>query len=219
MAAIFEEEVPFSGPLPDILGYLQRETELTRSTLVKILIESDRLEDFKINPSRFMELASSCIKNELHSLMVNGIRYEKIDGESWDMSLFEKDDEKEITRYLNNLLEVKNKEKTIHDFVEYDSDVEREFAKKLDERDDIKLFLKLPYWFLIETPIGDYRPDWAIVKKIEGKEDRLYFVRETKGTTDAKKLRGTEAEKIHCGKAHFKEIKVDYQVVTSVEQI
>lgn len=219
MSAQFDEEVPFTGSLPDILGYLQRETELTRSTLVKILIESNRLEDFKINPSRFMELASSCIKNELHSLMVNGIKYEKIDGESWDMSLFEKDDEKEITRYLNNLLEVKNKEKTIHDFVEYDSDIEREFAKKLDERDDIKLFLKLPHWFLIETPIGDYRPDWAIVKKIEGKDDRLYFVRETKGTTDIKNLRGTEAEKIHCGKAHFKEIKVDYEVVTNVEQI
>ncbi len=219
MSSIFEEEVPYTGLLPDILGYLQRETELTRSTLVKILIESKRLNEFNINPSRFMELTNNCIKSELHSMMVNGIKYEKIDGESWDMSLFEQEDEREMTRYLNNLLEIKNKSKTIYNFIEYDSDIEREFAKKLDERDDIKLFVKLPYWFVIETPIGDYRPDWAIVKKVDGREDRLYFVRETKGTTDTRKLRGYEAEKIFCGKAHFKEINVDYDVVTSVEQI
>ena len=36
--------------LPDILAYLQKETELTRHTLVKILKESGRLPEFKVNP-------------------------------------------------------------------------------------------------------------------------------------------------------------------------
>lgn len=219
LAAIYEEEVPFTGLLPDILGYLQRETELTRSTLVKILLNCGRLDDFKINPSYFMESVSSCIKDQLHSFMIKGIKYEKIDGQSWDMSLFEQDEEKELTRYLSNLFEVQNKEKSIHDYIEYDSDIEREFAKGLDSRDDIKLFFKLPHWFKIETPIGPYRPDWAIVKQPVGGDEKLYFVRETKGTTDAKKLRVSESEKIDCGKAHFKELGLDYSVVTGVDQI
>ena len=219
MSAIFDEEIKFTGPLPDILGYIQRETELTRSSIVKILIESGRLDDFKINPSRFMELSTSAIKSVLHSLMINGIKYEKIDGDSWDMSRFEKDDEDEIKRYLNNLLEVRNQNKTTHNFIEYQSEVERNIAQKLDERDDVKLFLKLPKWFVIETPIGEYNPDWAIVKKVHGTEEKLYFVRESKGTMDAKKLRVTEKEKIDCGKAHFKEIGVEFEVVTGIEQI
>jgi len=44
------------------------------------------------------------------------------------------------------------------------SEVEREFAQKLNTREDIKVFMKLPGWFEIDTPVGKYNPDWAIVK-------------------------------------------------------
>ena len=91
-------------------------------------------------------------------------------------------------------LQVKN---SVYEYVVYDSEVEREFAKKLDEREDIKLFVKLPRWFTIPTPLGEYNPDWAIVKH-DGQT--LYLVRETKGTKDFLKLRTSEADKIRCGK-------------------
>jgi len=48
--------------------------------------------------------------------------------------------------------------KSIYDYVEYDSAIEREFAKQLDEREDIRLFVKLPGWFKVETPVGTYNP-------------------------------------------------------------
>ena len=32
-------------------------------------------------------------------------------------------------------------------------------------RKDIKLFFKLPDWFKVETPLGTYNPDWAIVRE------------------------------------------------------
>lgn len=63
--------------------------------------------------------------------------------------------------YLNNRLEVQH---SVYDAVVYDSEVEREFAEKLDKREDIKLFVKLPDWFKIETSLGTYNPDWAILK-------------------------------------------------------
>ena len=61
----------------------------------------------------------------------------------------------------------------------YDSEVERKFAETLDKRTDIKLFVKLPDWFKVETPLGSYNPDWAILKH---DDTVLYLVRETKGT-------------------------------------
>jgi len=53
----------------------------------------------------------------------------------------------------------------------------------------------LPAWFQIETPVGWYDPDWAIVKD-DGQA--LYLVRETKGTRDFLKLRTSEADKVRC---------------------
>jgi type III restriction enzyme len=91
-----------------------------------------------------------------------------------------------------------------------DSEVEKRFAKRLDERDDVKFFLKLPSWFKINTPLGGYNPDWAIVRE-ESKGVFLYFVRETKGGNDLDKLRFEhEKLKIKFGAAHFKSIDVDY---------
>ena len=75
----------------------------------------------------------------------------------WEMALFK---EEEIVNYLS-ALQVDN---SIYEYVEYQSAVERRFAEALDKREDIKLFVKLPGWFQIDTPIGTYNPDWAIVR-------------------------------------------------------
>ncbi|SFR10160.1 hypothetical protein [Desulfoscipio geothermicus] len=94
--------------------------------------------------------------------------------------------------------------KSIYDVIEFDSEVEADFARELDSRTDIKLFIKLPRWFKVDTPLGTYNPDWAIVKQAEGEDEKLYLVSETKSTTDPTKLRDSEWDKIRCGKAHFK---------------
>lgn len=196
--------------LPDVLAYLQRETELTRATLVKILIDSGRLDEFFVNPQKFMDFVARIIKRELHRLIIDGIKYEKIDGQEYEMRLFEQE---EVIRYLNNLVDVG---KSVYDAVEYDSDVERRFATALDGREDIKLFVKLPDWFKVTTPLGTYNPDWAIVKQ---GDKTLYLVRETKAFTDLTKLRTDEADKVQCGKKHFEELGVDFKLVRSAAEI
>ncbi|MBA3353338.1 MAG: DEAD/DEAH box helicase family protein [Blastocatellia bacterium] len=205
-----DETMVYAGPLPDVVAYLQNETELTRSTLVRILKESGRLGDFFVNPQKFMEEVSSLLNRELHRLMIDGIKYERLGGEEWSMRLFE---EKEIVSYLNNRLEV---QKSVYDAVVYDSEIEREFAAQLDAREEIKLFVKLPAWFEIDTPIGKYNPDWAILRH-DGSV--LYLVRETKGTKNFEKLRGIEADKIRCGRKHFNSLDVDFDVVTCASEI
>ena len=57
---------------------------------------------------------------------------------------------------------------------------------------EMLLFVKLPGWFAIDTPVGKYNPDWAILKH-DG--TALYLVRETKGTRDFLELRPQISER------------------------
>ena len=162
-----------SAPIPDMLSYLQRETELTRSTLADILIESGRLGEVVVNPQQFMDQAVRTIRETLHKMIIDGIKYERIGDAVYEMLLFE---EKEIESYIDRMVDVGN---SIYDCLECESDTERKFAEAMRDRTDIKLFIKLPDWFKVETPIGTYNPDWAIVKQ---EDSRIYLVRETKAT-------------------------------------
>lgn len=202
--------------LPDILAYLQKETELTRHTLVEILKKSGRLDEFKINPQSFMASVGKEISRALHDLMLEGIQYEQIADQHWEMSRIEQEAEEGIVRYLSNLYQVQNRDKALFDAIEYDSEVERQFAQDLDTNDNVRMFVKLPGWFKIDTPIGPYNPDWAFVTD---RDEKLYFVRETKSTLDSEDRRSKENQKIVCGKKHFETLGVDYDVVTSLAEV
>ena len=156
------------------------------------------------------------IARVLHDLMLEGIRYDKVAGQFWEMSRIEREAEKGIVRYLSNLYEVQNREKSLFDAIEYDSEVERRFAFDLDNNKNVKLFVKLPDWFKIDTPIGPYNPDWAFVTE---REEKLYFVRETKSTLDSQERRTKENQKITCGRKHFDSLGVDYGVITSLSEV
>jgi len=111
--------------LPDILGTLQNETQMTRISLVKILFHSGRLEEFSINPQAFVSMATACINKAMHAIMLTGIAYEEIAGSFWEMRRLEEEAERGITRYLDNLYKVQHEEKTIYDYVNFESGIER----------------------------------------------------------------------------------------------
>lgn len=209
---VAEEDIEFRvAAIPDLLAYLQNATELTRATLARILCESGRLGDVFVNPQRFLDQTAAILKHELHRLVVDGIKYERLEGPGaeWEMQLFENE---ELVNYLTAL----QVQKAPYEYVSYDSEVERAFAKQLDERQDIKLFVKLPRWFEIETPVGMYNPDWAILKH-DG--TALYLVRETKATRDFIKLRTLEADKVRCGRRHFEALGVSFDVAVSADDV
>jgi type III restriction enzyme len=210
----YDTAAPLS--LPDILADLQNETDLTRATLVRILRDSGRLADFTVNPQAFTVLVTSRINAALHKQMVDGIQYDLVPGLSWEMHRLEPDASEEIERYAARLYSVQNASKTLYDHVEVDSEVERRFAKGLDDNQRVRFFMKLPAWFVVDTPIGPYNPDWAVVF---GDSERVYLVRETKGSVDPDEIRGREETKIRCAKQHFAAIDVDYAVTTSVDDM
>ena len=200
----------------DILADLQNETDLTRKTLVRILIESERLADFFVNPQAFLQLVSRTINETLRSRILSGIEYRKIADSRWEMRRLEPAAEEAMERYASRLYEVQNKGKTPFDHIEFDSDIEHRFAKALDDNEDVRFYLKLPSWFTVDTPVGPYNPDWAIMFESETK---LYLVRETKGSLNAADRREAENIKISCAASHFAAINVDYDVVRNMDDL
>lgn len=187
--------VSFSS-LPDIVGYLQNETRLTRATLTAILLQCGTLSQFMKNPQKFIEEALARIKDTMKTFIVDGIKYEET-GEFWDQSLFLKD---ELIGYIHdNMVEAS---KCVFDHVLKDSGIENTFSDELERDEDVKLYAKLPSWFKIATPLGPYNPDWAVLYEKNG-EQKLYFVVETKGDYLNSQLRPAEKMKIECGKKHF----------------
>jgi len=113
---------------------------------------------------------------------------------------------------------------SIYDHIVVQSETEKRFVEKLKKRKDVHLFVKLPAWFKVATPVGQYNPDWGLVmEQVDAFGDSgplLYLVRETKSTTVAGELRGTENQKNHCGERHFVgALDVDYRVITSADDL
>lgn len=194
--------------LPDIVSFLQNETNLTRRSIVMILKKCNRLNDFKNNPQKFIDEVTGIITNQMRLFIVDGIKYHKIGDEHfYAQELFE---DQELTGYLNkNMLET---QKSVYDHVVYDSDTEETFARAFEKSEDIKLYAKLPGWFKIDTPLGGYNPDWAVLVEQDGKE-KLYFVVETKSSLFSDALRPKEQAKIDCGTAHFEALGHDAKFV------
>lgn len=213
---------PTGYEIPDFVGYIQGKTELTRATISEIILQSERVGEIFNNPQVFMDSVVKIIKTEFDRLKVNGIKYEKIAGQSYEMTLF---DSKEIESYIDNLIAVKKQEKTLYNYILIDSlsEPERKFAEECETRDDILFYIKLPAWFVIKTPIGNYNPDWALIKQEDDEAIKIYFVAETKSAKavkDTTLLRESERMKILCGERHFEEFKdVGFAAVGSVSDI
>ena len=99
-----QRPVQYRGSLPDIHSpILQNETELTRSTLVRISRNLGAYRSFFVNPQRFMDSVAAILKSELHQLIVDGIKYERIPQlirVEWRQELFKNE---ELINYLTAL--------------------------------------------------------------------------------------------------------------------
>lgn len=201
-----EHKLEYNIQLPDIITDLQNKTNLTRKTIIDILINSKRLEDFKRNPQKYIEEVTRIIRRNLRLMVVDGISYSKFrGGDYYSIEMF---NDSELLAYLND--KIVESKKSPFNYAICDSGFEIKFAQKFEEREEVKVYVKLPSWFKIETPIGSYNPDWAVVIN-EFDEERLYFVVETKGKSDINLLREEERAKIMCARKHFEALGEDVE--------
>ena len=161
-----------------------------------------------------MDEVGKLIEAQMRMMIVDGIKYTKIgNDEYYVQSEFEN---AELYGYFSkNMLA---SQKSVYEYVIYDSDNEKSFAQRFENIESIKVYAKLPDWFKINTPIGTYNPDWAVLMEKDG-DQRLYFVLETKGNMLIEALRPTESAKIECGKAHFRALdnEIRFEAIDSFE--
>ena len=212
-------------PLPnlaDIMNHLLENTtppvRLSRKTLVEVFSKSKSKKAAIDNPFEFASVAARVLKDKLADHLVNGVQYEKVN--EWY----------EMTQLVDSFETWENyvvpAKKGVYDQVEWASEIEKSFVEGLDKNEQVRMYIKLPAWFKVKTPVGYYNPDWAIVwedrdehGKPEGKP-LIYLVRETKDTANLNKLRPDELRKIKCGEKHFKgALGIDYKVVKSASEL
>lgn len=214
LGAVYEYE---SMNYPDFIRRLQDSTDLMRKTIIEIIVKSGRLEEFYINPEEWIKQVSKILLSVKKENLTDGIKYEKVDDYYEQDFIF---NDEELYGYKNrNVLDVKS-DKNIYDHVIYDSEIERKFAVDAENDDNVLLYAKLPSSFKIDTPIGNYNPDWVVVLNTDGGE-KVYFVAETKGTDIIEDLKPSERRKINCGIKHFEVIDtgIKYEVVKELKSL
>lgn len=214
---VFVNEAVGSGVKYDLIGQLVSKTGLTRKTIVDILqgMSDEKFSMFKMNPEEFIMRTANIINSQKAISVVEHIKYNKLD------KTFEEDVFTQTTLRGKIGENAMRSKKSLYDLVVVDSKGEMNFAQALENEDVVEVYTKLPRKFYINTPMGEYNPDWAVVFK-EGTVKHIYFIAETKGNTLDADLRPVESAKIECAKKHFLSIgasDVTYEPVSSWQEL
>ncbi|MBI4648886.1 MAG: hypothetical protein HY738_20430, partial [Bacteroidia bacterium] len=202
----------------DLVEELSENTGLSYTTLFKIVDKISNLEQIIKNPPQYIHTAAAIIRNIELDEMLRGLDYH-LTGESFPFSF------SDFVKNISKADYVETPNRGVFDKMLIDSNVEYDFAKAADNEPDIVCFIKLPSWYKIKTPIGDYEPDFGLVMKRKslksGKESEYYFVIETKGTNnidDKKALTASEVYKIKCAIKHFTTLGVEVHYNAPVKE-
>ena len=212
-----EEVTSSNQPIFNLIDRAAKETGLTRKTINDIFkgVREDYKELFLKNPEGFGNLFISTLKESLADHIVRHLEF------TFDHGAFE---EFELGTLFPQEKDFPQKELEkagqagIYNMVQVDSDVERHFVRNFLADDPRVIgYFKFPPSYRVDLPrmIGNYNPDWGILYKDEHNHITLKLVRETKGQEDTSRLRfSNEARKINAAQKHFREIGLDYRVVT-----
>ena len=216
-AYVLEVGAPHSANVEyDLIGEVAQRAAITRQSAAAILrdISPDRFELFKVNPEEFIGKASALIVDEKARMVVDHIRYNRVDGSYDAAEIFTEDMPESLGRALRA-------DKAVQDWVIWDSETERNFAEELQAANEVCVFARLPRSFKIPTPVGGYAPDWAIAFN-EGTVKHIFFVAETKGSMRTLNLKGVEDAKTACARKLFEQLgegDVRYDFVSSYEEL
>ncbi|MCH8570249.1 DEAD/DEAH box helicase family protein [Nesterenkonia sp. AY15] len=210
--------------LPDVVQLIEEQLQygkfplqLTRQTIALIVQhiisfpEGDYGRHVLDDPEYWARIVANAIRWEAIEQMIDGITYEPVDEAEWydaEVVFVDVESKTPVQPSKGNpdpqagVIEDQGG-RSLYDHVDYDSHVERAFARQLEnDTDRVKLFTKLPRRFKVATPVGEYAPDWAIVYEEDGAE-RLYLVRETKDTRNLEDLDWDEKMRIKFAGRHF----------------
>lgn len=199
----------------EIANYIMYHTMLPRLAILKIIsgLETEKRKALDIQD--VLENVTEILLENLNEMKAEKVfEYEVIDGYVTDTEkIFEVNNKINEEDFENKrrLFQAKKGSRSLNDYYKLDSDGEKEFAEKLENDENVLLFTKLKKGgFVIDTPYGNYSPDWAVVYRnsLENEENNvgIYFIVETKADKEEKDLTSVEKSKIKCGKLHFEAV-------------
>lgn len=197
------QEIIENFDINQVIAKIKEKTWLSVNEIKDILKKIDEKEMRK-NQEMFVNTAietiERCRKN--HIMSIAEVVYEKT-GENFDDEHFIQE---ERQSYHENLME---SEKSLFNLVDFDSNQEEKFVKLADNTPSVKLLVKLSKGsedkFHINTPIGKYTPDFALL--VNG-NNKLYMIFEVK-SKKPKELSDEERFKIQCAVKHFEQLGFD----------
>jgi type III restriction enzyme len=207
-------------PVFNLLDRAARETGLTRSTvnmIFKRLLDTKKQMLVK-NPEGFAGIFINIINNTLADHIAERVEFTVEDGIK-TVNLEELFPPK---RPFPQRELIEAGETGLYDQVQVDSQVEVLFVEnRLRPDTKVLFYFKFPPAFKVLFPrvIGNYNPDWGIVRYDETGRVILHLIRETKGTQDESKLQfPQERRKIDCARKYFKTLQIDYRHITDRTQ-
>lgn len=202
-------------PVLNLLDRTAKETGLTRPTINAIFkgLASRKKARIFTNPEGFANVFITEVRNGLADHIAENIEFVVGKGTAgYNLEeLFPHTKEfpqKElIVAGLNGL----------YDQVQHDSQEEVDFVTmRLRDQNEVVFYFKFPPLFKIYLPtlIGNYNPDWGVVRLDGDNQPVLELVRETKGTIKLEDLQfPQEKRKIICAQKYFKALDIDYRHV------
>lgn len=196
----------------EIVNYIMYHTMLPRIAISKIL--SRLTNRLILNKQEVLEDITKKINQKLNSFK-DVYEYEIIQGfeiENTKILRLDEINEEMLKEEKKVYVTDATKKRALNKYYKMDSKGEYEFAEALENNSNILLFTKLSKGgFVIDTPYGNYSPDWAVVYKDPKGETKLYFIVETKWDKEKEHLMPEEKTKIHCAELHFKAVSDEIQ--------
>lgn len=205
-------------PIFNLIDRASKATGLTRKTINQIFkrLPEEFPELFIKNPEGFANVFIHHLQEALKDHIVENLEFKGNPGMMMDIDL-EQLFPKVNTFPQKELIDAGDN--GIYDKVQVDSDVERRFVENFLSGNDPKVigYFKFPTKYKISLPkvIGNYNPDWGILRYDDTGNIVLRLVRETKGQEDPNLLRfSNEGRKIKAAEKHFGKLGMDYRMVT-----
>ena len=209
-------EAQATHPVFNLIDRAAQETKLTRRTIRTIFerMHPDKKQWVFRNPEGFSGVFVRTIRDLLADHIAERVQYHlKKEKQDADLEAMFPPEKKYAQKEL-----IEGSDASMYDWVQVDSDVEKHFVQlRLNDDGKVQGYLKFPANFKIGMPtiIGDYNPDWGVLREDEQKPEVLMeLVRETKGTTQVENLQwGHEKRKIKLAKKYFAALGIDYRTV------
>jgi type III restriction enzyme len=194
----------------DLVEEWSENTGLSYTLVFDILRKLTNLDQMSRNPYAYTQAAVSILCRIELEEKLRGLTYAPT-GELYPLDAFE-----DIVRKHLPVQPTPNRGVYDGVFCDSNSSAERRFAMEADGDPQVLCFIKLPDFYEIPTPFGNYTPDFGLVLRgnslsDKGGRDAFHFVIETKGTNDLndpRALTDDERRRIACAMRHFAAIGI-----------